>query len=361
MSLLYSRTSIPLPRVLSSDSTLDNPLKVPYILMERIEGIPLHHGWHNKSIDPESLANFREKALTDIAKAMVQLNMFTFSKSGAIINKDNLKFGPYRKVDHFADYDLVCAGGEPTTWSEQGPFIHPEEYFLCSLDKEDATSLPYRRQGQRQLLRLLVKWFFEATPADSHSFVLAHPDFDEQNILVGGDGSLKGIVDWDGVAAVPHCIGCEEYPLYLTTDWDPHYWDYDPEKGCITNDNPIAIVPDELNHYRDIYAQKIEAALEDKRYPNRSRTKVSSLARSLYISANEPEALPYNVDMILGKIIDFSEQEDDSSMGSGSVATAVGSDTTVMDVGHNIHKDHDFKASLSPTARLEGGVRTQRR
>jgi hypothetical protein len=33
--------------------------------------------------------------------------------------------------------------------------------------------------------------------------VLAHPDFDIQNVIVSEEGELRGLIDWDGVAALP--------------------------------------------------------------------------------------------------------------------------------------------------------------
>ena len=38
-------------------------------------------------------------------------------------------------------------------------------------------------------------------------FVSAHPDFDFQNIFGLPDGTICGIIDWDGVAAGSHSIG----------------------------------------------------------------------------------------------------------------------------------------------------------
>ncbi|KAL8922454.1 MAG: hypothetical protein Q9208_005176 [Pyrenodesmia sp. 3 TL-2023] len=346
MNLLYNDSSIPVPRILSHSSTRKNPLKCPYILMERIDGMPLHWGWYNNKLDPASLANFREKALGDIANTMVQLNGFNFDKAGALqlsTNRLNMQVSPYRKVDFFDD-DILIEESNPrarqSMWSQQGPFLDGEHYFLCSLTKHESIyqaceiQEDYTLQGQQKLLRLLIRWFFEATSEDSYDFVLTHPDLDLQNILVGEDGSLRGIVDWDGAATVPHCIGCEEYPLWLTSDWDPNSWAYDPEKACATDEKAMVMVPDELDHYRAMYAQKIEDALRNHGVLTHPMTKVSGLARSLYIAANHPESLEHNVDMILDKIIHLSEQDNDSSEGTDS-------DTTTVDDDCKLDEAHD--------------------
>lgn len=338
INLLYNESSIPVPRVLSSSSTRKNPLKCPYVLMERMEGMPLHWGWYNNEIDSASLASFREKALGDIANAMVQLNKFGFDKAGALQRSTaglDMKISRYRKVDFFDD-DVLIEESNPrrqqSVWTEQGPFIDGEEYFLCSLNKHESIyqacdiQEEYTLQGQQKLLRLLIRWFFEAISEVPYDFVLTHPDFDFQNILVGEDGSLKGIVDWDGAAAVPRCIGCEEYPLWLTPDWNPNCWAYDPEKGCATDEQTMVMIPNELDHYRAVYVQKIEDALRNGGALSLARTKVSGLARSLYIAANQPDSLADNVDMILDRVIEFSQQDEDTSVGTDSDTTTVEND-----------------------------------
>ncbi|KAL8777740.1 MAG: hypothetical protein Q9213_007732 [Squamulea squamosa] len=324
MKFIYNNSSVPVPRIYAFDSSMKNPIKCPYILMERMDGTPLHHFWFQQDSPPGSLDSLRERTLGDIAKAMVQLNAFIFPKAGSLQYNPkirNLDVGPYRKVDFFAEYDRLGTGldEDVTTYVEQGPFVDPKQYFLASIDEEDTTDLYHTLQAQRKLLRLLIEWFFEATSEDSSDFVLTHPDFNLQNVLVGADGSLRGFVDWDGAAAVPRCLGCEGYPLWLTPDWDPHWYNHDAE------DDGADMTPKELGIYREKYAQFVEAAMREQKLeqpdpmsasertehtPCFSRTRVSSLARCLYIAANEPISIPYNIPMIMDKIIRLTSDKD---------------------------------------------------
>jgi hypothetical protein len=57
------------------------------------------------------------------------------------------------------------------------------------------------------MLRLFLSWIPLIDPRD---FVLSHPDFGFQNILVAEDGSLRGPIDRDGVAVVPRCVGIDD-------------------------------------------------------------------------------------------------------------------------------------------------------
>ncbi|KAI4268320.1 MAG: hypothetical protein LQ337_007911 [Flavoplaca oasis] len=337
MKLIYNNSSIPVPRIYGYDPTPNNPIKYPYIMMERITGTPLHHYWfHHEGLADskdifweQALEDFRERALKDLAIMMVQLNSFTFTKVGAVhynaITKQ-MDVGPYKKVDYYAENKRPSSvDDDETTFVEQGPFRDPKQYFLASLDNENNTELPHMVQGERKLLRLFIDWFFQATSDDNSDFVLMHPDFNLQNVLVGKDGSLKGLVDWDGVAAVPRCIGPETLPLWLTPDWDPHWYNYDTEAQCaIDEDDYPEMSPEELDVYREKYANHIHAALrkreldqpssclskESDENPRLSRTRVSPLARSLYIAANEPISAARILPMILKKVMALTSEAD---------------------------------------------------
>ena len=344
MKLIYNKSSIPVPRIYGYSSSKANPVGCPYIMMERIDGIPLSRGWYQHDSPAGSLSRFRERALGDIAKAMAQLNTFSFSKAGALqynTGSQTLDIGPYRKVDFLDEYELMKVGNidVATHYVERGPFSDTKDYFIDTINSDNVTKLSPKLQGQRNLLRLFIGWFFEATQEQTSEFVLAHPDFNLQNVLVGEDGSLRGFVDWDGVAAVPRCIGCEEYPLWLTRDWDPHWWNYDPIKGSVIDeDGDPVMTPIELDRFRSFYAQSIEAALNEQD-PERpkfgprtfgSTTRLSALARCLYVAANEPLSMTYNVSMIMEKIMVITSDENfgddtmfsDSGYGEGEFSSS---------------------------------------
>ena len=68
---------------------------------------------------------------------------------------------------------------------------------------------------------------------------------------------------WDWIAAVPHCIGPQALPKFLTEDFDPENYDYDvgagePKAGCLADS------PEELACYRAMYAQFMESYLSEK-------------------------------------------------------------------------------------------------
>ena len=96
-------------------------------------------------------------------------------------------------------------------------------------------------------------YFFEANASDS-GFVLTHTDLNAKNVLVSVEGHLRGVIDWDGVVAMPHYVGCEQYPLWLTCDWNPWQYVYpDPHHPQHS--------PEEFAHHQSMYAEFMDLYL----------------------------------------------------------------------------------------------------
>ena len=52
MCFLHRETTIPLPKIHAFDSTVDNDLGCPFVLMEKVEGRPLYNGWFDTKSSP---------------------------------------------------------------------------------------------------------------------------------------------------------------------------------------------------------------------------------------------------------------------------------------------------------------------
>lgn len=224
MQLIKRETTIPVPEVFDFSTTIDNPLCCPYIMMSFIDGLPLYEVWHSHGVDANVNQAHRIRALKDIASAMAQLGKLSFDTSGRLIpvaNGKPLVLGPSRRVDHTAmfanwadddedDNDDVVFSVEPVT-------ADPKKHYTVPLDKHQKDDAYL--DGLALLMRELIAWIPE--PTGVRPFVLAHPDCGLQNFLVSEEGELRGIIDWDGVKAVPRSVGNEKYPNWLTNDWDP--------------------------------------------------------------------------------------------------------------------------------------------
>lgn len=351
MQMIKTTTTIPVPIVYAFDASLDNELHVPFILMERIDGIPLYRGWFNE--DGRSKAQvekFRARALQTLVTAMAQLNCFmldyggslVFDSEGEAIGVAGAKISDANAMwysnDKTDDDDVFC---------EKGPFTDPKSALLFMLDRRP--SIPENDvylKGIDVLLRTFIEWGYEGGGRGPR-FVLTHPDFDIQNILVAEDGTLRGLIDWDGVAAVPREVGCASFPLWLMHDYIETQYDYDvfagkPRKEAGYDESS----PDELSCYRAVYAQFMEQEIAlntngmATTHGTTSKeeadvTRRSLVMRNLEIATNDPMVTPDIVDHILALIVDLTETEREDIMSDSDLSSDEDSHTPAKVVEFN--------------------------
>ena len=278
MRLIKSQTSIPIPVVYAFDTTLDNDVKCPYILMEYIDAPPLSVYWFDETVSEEVREERRAKILHNLAAITSQLNKFVYDEAGRLLYNDNGEVagvGPVRNynleaVIQRAEQQVAEADDDEEDFEdcddsplfcEAGPFKNPKEFLLWMLDRRESCKLDYTK-GTYQLLRMFVQWFLDGVepPLDGlgHTrFVLAHPDLDLQNILVSPKGDIRALVDWDGVGTVPEFMGNNSYPAFLLRDRDPS-WFY----AAQGNDSAMAQCSvRELSRYRGIYEEAVASCL----------------------------------------------------------------------------------------------------
>lgn len=391
MQMLKKETSIPVPAVYAFDISSDNTLSIPFILMEKLEGRPLNYLWFNKETPKASLEHFRVKTLQGLARLMVQLNKFTVKSSGSpVFRSDGTPIGlsGAKAVDHVAEFNKATAFQAPRQHGdkdgdkdpdsisikeadsdalktsgdssneddiiyEKGPFSDPKAYFLSNLDRPDpANRADAYERGTDMCLRLFIEWAFGNTQDHDRRFVLTHPDLDLQNILVADDGTITGLIDWDGVAAVPREVGCAQYPLWLMRDWVPSRYDYDIESGELISDTGYQESPPaELATYRALYAQFMEVEIVKMTRGSSSSTTFETLAmheakltrqslimRHLDLSAGDPWAALGTVNHIIDhiEVITASDwKEDDSDIDSFSSCSSTSDSDSVIncDIG----------------------------
>ena len=310
MRWIRKKTTIPVPEVYGLDTSTDNAIGCPYIMMEYIKGQSLYQGWFNPEASPARLEQFRARALQTIAAAMVQLHNFRFHTSGS------LHFGVDGKPYGFQSakvVDFLGTAARPredpsmdALFAKKGPFNDPLDFLLFNLNRRESMySDSARVRGLYESLRLFTQWTLEPVSGDRFPFVLGHPDFDLQNILVKEDGTLCGILDWDGIGAVPHTVGCLKYPLWLTRDWEPSNYNYDAATGGRKlKTERWENSPAENECYRAVYAQFIEAELSHQKMDGRFAkiTRLSLLAGVLESADTVPEFLYETIQNLYGKI-----------------------------------------------------------
>ncbi|KAI9370112.1 hypothetical protein BJX61DRAFT_544920 [Aspergillus egyptiacus] len=296
MRLLKRETSIPLPEVLDFSSTTENILRCPYIMMTFIDGLSLYDVWFGHQLAGTSIdttLSRRTRALDGIASAMAQLGQFSFRAGGQLIfdgDGQPSDIGPIRQLDPKAMLDRWFIHKDPTDdpiYIEYPANSDPKAYYTFMLDKHpEQKPIP---KGLAMLLRQLISWIPE--PNDIDPFVLAHPDFDIQNFLVSDEGELQGIVDWDGVAAVPRTLGNEKYPGWLTRDWDPAMYGY--TESMDKGEEPEGVwedSPERLTYYRRVYEGLMAKHCTERKgsKPDTTLCRMSVITENLFIAANDP-------------------------------------------------------------------------
>jgi hypothetical protein len=123
------------------------------------------------------------------------------------------------------------------------------------------------------------------------TFILRHDDLDLQSILVDSDGNVTGIIDWDGCAAVPRCLGYISTPTFLRRDWLPDY--------------TLARLPHmtwALERYRNVYAEAMDEFCEflDAKY-----TCKSVMYQLVLAALDKDVACMEVVEMLLREIPEF--------------------------------------------------------
>ncbi|KAI1913499.1 hypothetical protein LOZ12_000663 [Ophidiomyces ophidiicola] len=209
MTLICQETSVPVPRVMAYGPDFDNVLRVPFILMTRIRGKPLHDIWFDKFISREELMLRRKTALRNIARLMVRLGKLSFKTGGALefINGNLFRPGPLRTIDHGVTLPPVGrTDGKTVRYFEAGPFAVPDDYYLVHLSREENHEEPEFR-GVQKLLRTLLQWNSEE---EGPKFVVTHPNLSLRNILISENERVMGFIDWNGVAAMPLSVGNEK-------------------------------------------------------------------------------------------------------------------------------------------------------
>lgn len=97
MMFIKRRTRVHIPEVLDYDTSCENELDHPNILMSFLESVPLHEIWNDEGLHGIELKDRRQRILKSIAFTMAELQHLSFNA------KDLLYF------EHYDD-DSPCVG-----------------------------------------------------------------------------------------------------------------------------------------------------------------------------------------------------------------------------------------------------------
>jgi len=321
--LIGQNPAIPVPAIHHFDATMDNEIGCPYILMDFIEGKPLHQVWFCNGVSVSRREKVRLRSLHTIAVAMSALSELQFERSGSLRFDSDGNFvdtGNAKACDYHAmldRYGNIGDDNEDDIYHAKAPTHDMLSSLLSKLNNHGTKSSDKALdRGVHECIRGFTGWALDYTKLDEQKFTLAHPDFDFQNMLVEDDGTLCGIIDWDGVAAVPHSVGSLKYPLWLMRDWDPAYYNYNPETGGpMWRNGRRDNGPKEMEKYRDTYSQFIEAAILASKKDNVRSKRAAEITRSSLLLGSLEIAIknPGSTDKIIKNIFQEMENADHAS------------------------------------------------
>ncbi|TGO26873.1 hypothetical protein BPAE_0051g00080 [Botrytis paeoniae] len=193
------------PKVLAIDTTAANSLKSPYVLQERIQGIPLD----NLTFEiPEQLPmSTRLEVLKTIAEFIIELERTTLDKPGKLVGTHSVPWTS-TSIDSFTPR-IEFAGFSPNSMeSAPSPETQDLPSLLSTMIKAHQTN---RTQDDAQwemlqvvLGEMVARDCFKSS--DSINF-LWHWDLEPRHIFVGksesGKWEVSGVIDWDDVKSMP--------------------------------------------------------------------------------------------------------------------------------------------------------------
>ncbi|GES94013.1 kinase-like domain-containing protein [Rhizophagus clarus] len=219
MQYVAQNTNIKVPEVYDWDCTVHNPIKTPYILMERLPGQHLYRIWDELTLEE------RKYVLSQIVDILLELwTKCQFKEIGCLYMDSNnciscdtmttFRLGPIVNSIFYTD-------GRDAIPSSAGPFRSLREFFSALIQKEKkffeihgvqefvegkmdqlkATNEVVELIKKLDLLQSKLSNIFDESIGEK-PFALIHGDFDAQNILVerspiNDEIKIVGIIDWE--------------------------------------------------------------------------------------------------------------------------------------------------------------------
>lgn len=209
LEYIVQNTSIPVPRVLGSGTSVVGP----YIVMEFIEGKILseylkasqeHNAPSTLNLDLDTAALRRVYRV--MANILLGLSRCQFPAIGGLV-KDSEGFSVKKRAITFNMNELVSMGNFPPRRLSQDTFSDATSY-LASLANEHFVHLETQRNDAiadendcrkkyiaRCLFREVVRQY--STTYNNGPFILYCDDLRPSNVLVDDDLGLRAVVDWE--------------------------------------------------------------------------------------------------------------------------------------------------------------------
>lgn len=306
MRFIKKETATPIPEVHYFDTTSENEIGAPYMVMSFVPGFPASELWFDQT-GPTSLEERRLRTMDSLAKAMTQLQKLQFDKMGSLqFNNESPKgtptIGPCYRWDQGAQENEDGKQKVLTGIAEFGPFKTSKCYLQHCIDNHgDKRKTASFLQGARVLVEMMIQHLppTKKNKSDSETFVLAPPDMGFQNVMIDEQGNVTGIIDWDNAQTMPRFFGYARFPGWITRDWDPNMYHYPLYKDRENS-------PEELKRYRAQYKATMGKMLRgqgDSKFTGKSH-----IFQAVWIAVEHDNYRTDIVKKIVGRIMGEDDQ-----------------------------------------------------
>ncbi|KAL3493213.1 kinase-like protein [Aspergillus germanicus] len=222
---------VPVPKVLTYSPDKTNAVGTEYIILEKLEGIPLSGQWF--SMDRKTRVKLM-KQIVDLESRFMSIN---FPASGSLYHRHDLdnshRFIPVSD-DIVERASLEVDRGPWKTFSAcfeapakreiefckrfGKPRLHVERYLRELHQFHSQPPIPY----QYLLAKYLKLAPYLDVPSDHRMSrpTLRHSDCSPNNILVNTSSDMVGVIDWQHAVILPLCL-CAEIPNHFQNWSDP--------------------------------------------------------------------------------------------------------------------------------------------
>ena len=210
MTLVRSRTSVPVPAVHLFEDSPSNDVGMQFIVMDHIEGVHLYRIWDDLTLQ------HKKDVVSQMAWVLGLLSSMEFDTIGSIIEDGSV--GPllHRILDEVHGQDMVKDMSD-------GPFGSTSDYLSLFLNHFSSNSaISEENRARSPEIQTILENYFTSHGDELYirpPFRLRHADFDGQNLLFARSDNasspcLVGVIDWDYSHTAPLYF-LYEYPTFI--------------------------------------------------------------------------------------------------------------------------------------------------
>lgn len=226
MEYIEAYTNIPIPHIIHYSSEFKDPgVRSPYILMSKVDGVPLSSHWNTME------DQLRDVVLQQVVDIILELASQRFDMIGVLSKRNGIgKNAWYIEPMAGATMNDSIAHRAVSTATHTNGIEYWTDFMNSNLqdisDNNFGVSGKEYYYSRAWFMRSLVPSLYD-TSLDAIGFPLLHGDFHSQNIMVTDVESnprVTAVIDWEFSATVATSTFAQ-YPLFIVDHpvWDDNH------------------------------------------------------------------------------------------------------------------------------------------